>query len=78
MVKCPCHKCLVYPLCKNKTIQSLMVECELLTKFLVERYSNKGVVLNRDALNEFCDVMDIILKKSGNNTTLSYKGRVPK
>jgi len=76
MIKnCPCFKCIVFTLCKQKAIQTLIKECHILREHLILRVSGMHIVLSHDKLLDFCNLMDITITKKGNNHIITYNGR---
>jgi hypothetical protein len=72
-VACPCETCLLYALCMHKTIEILVSECQVLSKYLIKTCTGKRIVLNLDNFYTFCKVMDITTSHHGHNIKLKYK-----
>ena len=71
--ECPCYKCLTLAICQNKEIQVLLKECKLLYKYLYQGCSGNKLTLNVINLYTFCTIMDIKIKKTGNEYVIKYK-----
>lgn len=72
-VKCPCYKCLIFPLCQNEELPTLLGQCILLYAYLFKEKSGKNVILELEHFHTFCEVMGITLRKERNNTIINYK-----
>jgi hypothetical protein len=51
------------------------MECLILSDFLVKNTSGSNIVLKHDELMEFCEIMDITVRKKGTNHIITYNGR---
>jgi hypothetical protein len=71
IIKCPCEKCILICLCRNKGLNILLGECKLLQEYIIEKHTHR-VCLDRERLYKFCNVMGINVVKNNHSFRLEY------
>jgi hypothetical protein len=64
-MECPCKKCLIIPICQNKSPLILLRECSL-----IKSYISSQII--RERFEEFCEIMGKTLTKTNGEYFIIY------
>ena len=72
--ECPCYKCLLLGMCKNKEMQVMMKECRLLYDYLYKGCASTPKTLCLDIINlyQFCEILGIEIDRKDGSYAIKY------
>lgn len=72
--ECPCYKCIVLGMCKNKEIHVLMSDCTPLYKYLYKDALSTPKLVSMDIINlyQFCGIMGIKIDRRDGDFVIRY------